>query len=214
MIERTRKVQINRVCKTKDKEEGNGERRSERESKMRGIMDSGRIGKIRVGSWHVRIHSEHEFGSIRQWSDAIGFTIFRRSISYSFSTVDWICEEDIFKVFRICTRYLKRRTFSRLFKSEEQCFIEYIPRIQISASIFSFIIISLSCENVFHIFQISCKSLGQTAIFRPNNFDSKENRSIETCSFSLFLPERIKFKNLWGRERGRIYLETIKFVPG
>lgn len=181
---------------------------------MRGIMDSGRIGKIRAGSWHVRIPSEHEFGSIRQWSDAIGFTIFRRSISYSFSTVDWICEEDIFKVFRICTRYLKRRTFSRLFKSEEQCFIEYIPRIQISASIFSFIIISLSCENVFHIFQISCKSLGQTAIFRPNNFDSKENRSIETCSFSLFLPERIKFKNLWGRERDRIYLETIKFVPG
>lgn len=102
---------------------------------MRGIMDSGRIGKIRAESWHVRIHSEHEFGSIRQWSDAIGFTIFRRSISYSFSTVDWIREQDIFvfKVFRICTRYLKRRTFSRLFKSEEQCFIEYIPPHRYSA---------------------------------------------------------------------------------
>ena len=164
---------------------------------MRGIMDSGRIGKIRVGSWHVRIHSEHEFGSIRQWSDAIGFTIFRRSISYSFSTVDWIREEDIFKVFRICTRYLKRRTFSRLFKFEEQCFIEYIPRIQISASIFSFIIISLSCENVFHIFQISCKSLGQTAIFRPNNFDSKENRSIETVR-SLFSSPRELNSRIYG----------------
>lgn len=53
--------------------------------------------------------------------------------------------------------------------------------------------------------------LGRTI---SNSFDSKENRSIETCSFSLFLPERIKFKNLWGRERDRIYLETIKFVPG
>lgn len=164
---------------------------------MRGIMDSERIGKIRARSWHVRIHSEHEFGSIRQWSDAIGFTIFRRSISYSFSTVDWIHEENIFKIFRICTRYLKRRTLSRLFKSEEQCFIEYIPRIQISASIFSFIIISLSCENVFHIFQISCKSLGQTAIFRPNNFDSKENRSIETVR-SLFSSPRELNSRIYG----------------
>lgn len=92
---------------------------------------------------------------------------------------------------------MKRRTFSRLFKFEEQCFIEYIPRIQISASIFSFIIISLSRENVFHIFQISCKSLGQTAIFRPNNFDSKENRSIETVR-SLFSSPRELNSRIYG----------------
>lgn len=69
------------------------------------------------------------------------------------------------------TRHAIRK--EELFKSEEQCFIEHKSLVQISASIFSFIIISLSRENVSRIFQIpiSCKSLAQTAIFRPDNFE-------------------------------------------
>lgn len=40
---------------------------------MRGIMDSGRIGKIRAESWHVRIHSEHKFGNDRMRSGSRSF---------------------------------------------------------------------------------------------------------------------------------------------